>query len=74
MAAKATLASIAMKVRFNAGTSPDGNPIVKSKTVSGLNKAITDDGIMDAAAQVDKLYSWDKEGQQKVMTYEVGEA
>lgn len=74
MAAKASLASIAMKVRFNAGTTAEGQPVVKTKTVSGLNKAITDDGIMDAASQVDKLYDWDKEGQQKVMTYEVSEA
>lgn len=57
MAINAQLAKVSMQIRANGGTDPEGKAIVIQRTISGLNKAATNQQINDCAKQIESLYT-----------------
>lgn len=57
MAINAKLAKVSMQIRADGGTDAEGKPIVKVRTVSGVNKEATNEQINESAKQIESLYA-----------------
>lgn len=57
MAVTATLSKVSMQIRANGGTDDAGKPIVKVRTISGVNKEATNEQIIACAKQIEALYT-----------------